>query len=342
MTSGFDLSWAPNERDRLRLQTRSERLNSDAADGSVATTTANLRGLRRHAASDLIDRTGGVQVRAGFVYLAQEAPPGASDRRAPAPEHRPPSTRLMARRGIALRLMLTSLFEAQTRVPPGGRVDNPRPLSHPGKGEIAWTGLVATDAEDAIDGKTVMTKQDKQRRHLGSALDRLADAGLMTLPYASAPRNKHRHFQLRMEDGRQSGINPLYTVPRMSEDTFVVPAELFTRGWISVLTDAELAFLLAASFLSQGNSEREFSIAGKIRLLRMGIGPETYEAHRTLSRFGLVTVTHQASREANGRVFGIGGGRDNPVPDIVQFHPDGLAEDAYDKVLAVLAVMVGR
>jgi hypothetical protein len=133
---------------------------------------------------------------------------------------------------------------------------------------------VATDAEDALDGKTVMTKQDKQRRHIGNALDALVRAGLVTLPFAGDARNKHRQFQLRMS-GQRPGTNPIYSVPRDSDDTFIVPARLFTRGWISVLTDAELAFVLMAAYLSHGGGPDGFAVPGKTRLLHMGIGPET-------------------------------------------------------------------
>jgi len=340
VTTGVDHGWAPNDRDRGRLRGRLDRLNADATDTSVAATSANLRALWRHATSDAVRDAGGVRVRGEFVYLSEAAPPGASDRRPPAPEHRPPSTRLMARRGIALRLMLTALYEAQTRTAPGGRPNNTRPLANAPAGEIAWTGLVATDAQDALDGKTVMTKQDKQRRHLGNALDLLVRAGLVTLPHTTDARNKHRQFQLRMEGGQRSGTNPLYIVPRAGEETFIVPTRLFTRGWISVLTDAELAFVLMAAYLSHTGGPAGFTVTGKTRLLHMGIGPETYEAHRTLSRFGLITVTHQPGRAANGRVADMGGGRQNPIPDVVHFHPEGLDDDAYATVTKVLARMV--
>ena len=330
--------WRPNERDRLRLQGRLDRLNADATDTSASTTTANLRALERHAQSDAMAESGGVRIRSEFVFLS-EAAANSSDRRAPAPEDRPPSTKLMARRGIALRLMLTALFEAQAQSEPGGRPHNQRPLSHPGTGEIAWTGLVATDAEDALDGRTAMTRQDKQRRHLGKALDKLVRAGLVTLPFATDARNKHRNFQLLMETGGRTGSNVPYSVPRANEDSFILPTRLFTGGWISVLTDAELAFLLMACYLSRGNRESEFSVSGRTRLLHMGVGPEVYEAHRTLSRFGLITVTHQSGRASNGRVVDMSEGRLIPMPDVLQFHPETMDEDAYLKVTRVLSSM---
>jgi hypothetical protein len=38
-------------------------------------------------------------------------------------------------------------------------------------------------------------------------------------------------------------------------------------------------------------------------------------------------VTHQPGRAANGQVADMGGGRQNPMPDIMQFLPEALDED---------------
>jgi hypothetical protein len=116
MPAVVDHQWSPNERDWLRLEARLDRLYR--AETSINATTGNLHRLARTAPVDTIQSTGGVRIRSDFVYLTEAAPRGASDRRAPKREHRPPSTRLMSPRGVALRLMLTALFEAQVRTRP--------------------------------------------------------------------------------------------------------------------------------------------------------------------------------------------------------------------------------
>ncbi|MEU8419421.1 hypothetical protein AB0C15_00910 [Micromonospora sp. NPDC048835] len=103
-------------------------------------------------------------------------------------------------------------------------------------------------------------------------------------------------------------------------------AGLFTRGWISMLTDAELAFLLMAASKHKRDPEGFILPAGGVRML--GIGPETYEAHHTLQAFGLVRVTHQRVRSPNGRLTQIAGGGQQPLPDMVQFLPEGLDQEA--------------
>ncbi|MBF6371068.1 hypothetical protein IU469_36045, partial [Nocardia puris] len=105
-----------------------------------------------------------VRVRDGFVRLPFPLVDDTSDRSAPAPEHRPTSTRLMTPNGIGLRLMLIALFEAQSRTAPGTRADGtPIPLhARVGSGRIGWTTLLSSSAQPAGDGKYRMSVVDKQ------------------------------------------------------------------------------------------------------------------------------------------------------------------------------------
>jgi hypothetical protein len=54
-----------------------------------------------------------------------------------------------------------------------------------------------------------------------------------------------------------------------------------------------------------------------------------YRQKPEYSAFGLVAITSQPGRLRNGTVANIGGGRQRPMPDTVQFLPNGLDEDAY-------------
>jgi hypothetical protein len=323
--------WAPTSRETERLLARLQRLELSRVDRSAGDTAENLRHLLRSAPTRTIRVNGGVRVRSDFVCL-REPPADGSDRGVPPPEARPPSTRIMGRKGVALRLMLTALFEAQTRTDPGARpAGNPRLLSHAGRDDVAWTDLLATTADDAGEGRTMMTQEDKQRRHLGRALERLEQASLVALPHRGEKRNIHREFEL-LEETAAPVPKPVYRVPEKSDESFIVPTELFTRGWINVLSDAELAFLLMAMAMEQPGQDG-FTLPAKARLLLLGIGPETYEAHRLLEGFGLVRVTRQAGRAANGRITTMGpeGGM-RAIPDLVQLLPDGLKIDGYGKV----------
>ena len=77
------------------------------------------------------------------------------------------------------------------------------------------------------------------------------------------------------EGGRRpQGPNIHYQVPVVPpEQAFPVPVTLFTNGWVHVLEDSELAFILmmAAAYHAMGGLP--FSITAESRLLRFGMKP---------------------------------------------------------------------
>ncbi|MDG6108842.1 hypothetical protein Daura_05995 [Dactylosporangium aurantiacum] len=332
--------WLPNADAAGRVYSRLCRLETKTTDQSVADTSVRLRTVLREASALTIRLHDGIVVRPGFV-VSREPNDTGSDRKLPARADRPPATRILGRKGIALRLMLTALFEAQTRTDPGEQPGtNDRPLSHATRGQIAWTDLLATSAEDALAGKTAMTQEDKQRRHLNSALGVLHRAGLVALPHGGEPRNNQREFTLMHESSVPESAAP-YIVPASPQEGFVIPTTLFTNDWISVLSDAELAVLLMAMAIYQPNAEG-FAIAAGTRTRVFGIGPETYESHRLLEAYGLLRVVRQTGRAPNGRIANFRAGEHVALPDSIQFLPIGLERDGYGTVCDALSSMFCR
>lgn len=94
------------------------------------------------------------------------------------------------------------------------------------------------------------------------------------------------------EGGAQAGggDNQPYTVPAAESRTMYLPGGLFTNGWIHVLEDSELAFLLMLACLRSRFDTTPVFATGEVRLLQFGLGRDAYESHHILSRFGLVTV----------------------------------------------------
>jgi hypothetical protein len=135
---------------------------------------------------------------------------------------------------------------------------------------------------------------------------------LVALPRASEPRNKH----------------------------LTIPVTLFTRGWASVLTDGEMAFVLMCARLSNSGAVDGFQASGYTRLMHMGIGPEIYESHRLLSALGIVSITRQPGRMRNGTVPNIGAGRAMPMPDTVRFHPETLDDEALQKTTRAIDLLL--
>ncbi len=319
-----DFTRPPSSGERQRLEVRLRRLYD--AQESYEQATANLATLTKtSSAGSAVAKTGWVRVRDAFVYRTDPAPGDWSDRKLPPKEFRPPVARLGTPRGAALRLMLTALFEAQTRTRVGGHPDNPRPLQAPGD-VIAWVDLLSTDAKASGRGRTYMNVAAKKGRHLFSAIELLHEQDLVSLPNGEAARNKHEGFLLNYESGKRiSGPNDLYEVPRKSEH-FLVPLGLFTHGWVHVLEDSELRYLLMLCYFHH-RSPDGFKVTSDTRLLHMGVGPDAYEAHTWCSRFDLNRVTMDSARHLNGTVDDYGNGG-VAIPHTLQLLPDGFDQDA--------------
>lgn len=322
-----DLSRPPNEKERAQLRTRRDRL--DAMKKSAEDATAHMQTLAE--SGDI----GTLRVRNPFVRLRapgsrQPRTPGRgdpSDRRLPDRNDRPPASRLISSRGAVLRFYLTALFEAQARTRPGQQPGNNRPLQAGGD-EISWTDLLASPAKTAGGGKTYMSVSDKKARQVKNALARLASEELVDLTRGEQPGNKYEKFRLLNEGGRRErGPNPPYKVPTDSDPAFPVPVALFTSGWVHVLEDTELAFILMLAAIHHESGGQSFKISAETRLLRYGIGPHAYDAHIMLNRLGLVTAVPDPGRHLDGKVEGYNDG-EHALLHTFTFYPDQFSRDA--------------
>lgn len=249
-----------------------------------------------------------VYVRNEFVDMALSGVQlvgDPSDRRLSVKEDRPPAARLITPRGAALRVYLTALFEAQGRVRPGQHPGNKRPLASRPGGVSSWIDLLASDAEPYGEGKHRMGVPAKKTRQMVSAIDRLAKEELVELAGTGKPgAKKYEGFLLMHELGRRPhGSAMPYTVPVVPQErAFPVPVTLFTRGWVHVLEDSELAFILMMAAFHHAMGGQSFTIDADTRLLRFGMKHDGYEAHMMLSRLGLVTVIPDDRRRPDGTV----------------------------------------
>ena len=102
-----------------------------------------------------------------------------ADRLLPPRSERPPATRLVSPRGIALRLYLTALYVAQSR-PPGVLPGNKLPLAD-ADAPVSWADLIATAAQrHAYSGP-----REKKLRQIHDALRRLSSPGIPACPTGS-------------------------------------------------------------------------------------------------------------------------------------------------------------
>ncbi|MDP9864913.1 MULTISPECIES: hypothetical protein [Streptosporangium] len=287
-----------NIKTRNQLQARVARLRN--LEPTIERATRTLANLKTNSPSE-------IRIRSGFVYQADAPPIDPSDRRAPAPIHRPPATRLISPTGSSLRLYLLALYEAHLHARPGQRPSNRRPVisyDAPGHG---WVDLLAPRSNLTTGGPTnvAMSTADKKKRRIVSALKALAkdDIQLVHLPNQGKRVDTYEHFQLLHEAGLQAHADPVpYTIPSRRDDHFTLPAALFLNGWIHVLEDSELAFLMMLIHWREMTQTFQVKIPSDIRVLHYGIGKETYEAHRLLTRFGLVELEADPNRRSDGTV----------------------------------------
>lgn len=332
-----DFSEPPNDKERAKLRKRRGRLHAMAKSVTEATTA-----MRALAAPSGI---AAVNVRWAFVdtgvpvsFQRRDDP---SDRRLPAKEDRPPATRIMSPRGAALRVFLAALLERQVRTRPGNRL----PVAAGGNGVISWIDLLASDAMSSGTPQYHMSVSAKKIRQMESALDRLAAEELIELAGKEEEpgSGKYEKFRLMHEGGRRAtGPNVPYQMPDpQRERVFPVPVTLFTNGWIHVLEDTELAFILMTAACHHSLAGGMFCIPAADRLLRFGIGRDAYQAHMMLSELGLITVTQDPARHPDGKVKDYGSGG-KALPHTLGFVPAGFDRDAFTTLSKHIDQRLGR
>lgn len=246
-----------------------------------------------------------VKIRSDFIWSRIPADRDFSDRRIPEKSSRPSATKIMTPRGISLKFYLISLFEAQARGTATGRTPvNDLPI--PGtKSATGWSDLIAVPSKDQSRGRVNQSLRDKKVRYLQSALKHLSTetVQLINLPFASSRAGRFEKFQLLHEGGIQKGtIAPNYTIPRSDEPCIRVPKEFFTKGWVHLLEDSEICFLLMLLHQKEiMNKNYGLKVDSDTRLAHYGIGRDSYSAHQTLSTFGLISVESSPDRDPQGR-----------------------------------------
>jgi hypothetical protein len=117
-------------------------------------------------------------------------------------ERRPPAARILSPRGIAFRLYLVTLCEAQLRQRAGEYARNTLPLIGQGT-ENGWANFVAIPTSESRPRLI----NERKRRCLLSALSRLAepDVSLIHLPQGDRRRGRLEGFELLDECGARPG-----------------------------------------------------------------------------------------------------------------------------------------
>jgi hypothetical protein len=310
-----------NRERRKQLRDRYEEVKAQAQVIDSA-----VQKLRQHTRSHHYSQIESLRLRRRFVYRDDPAPGDASDRRLPAPKERPPVGRIVSPNGVALRLLLLAIFEAQTHTQPGKSPGNLLPL-RAGGNEVGWADLIAVPARGQGRGMTRSATVDLKIRRLHSALRTLAkrENQLVHLPSGGRRYHTYERFLLNDEGGsREHGNTPRYVVPATGEaGLFGLPSGLITNGWIHVLTDAELRMLMMIADQQAATGRQMVEFSGDLRLLHYAVGYDSYEANLVLERFGLIHVEEQ-ERHSDSRIVDYD--RRFAAPHRFQLQPDGFEE----------------
>jgi hypothetical protein len=215
---------------------------------------------------------------------------------------------LINSRGVALRLFLLALFEAQCRPASAEPSQNTRPLS----GHMGWRDLIAIDAAWSHPDRTYL-HPSRQNRTLDSSRDRQVKGALRTLeghgdqalvaipPKANGRHRDYARFRLMKESGRGGVLTPdYYTVPGAGEPTISIPCQFFLRGWVQVLYPSEIATWLAlrvlhAMYPAKHNESGVF-LYGQAREHYFRLLRDAYEdGCRNLVDFGLIRHAQPAT-----------------------------------------------
>lgn len=301
----------------LNLDRRRERLSLMRRERMVEDANANLVGVGKRQLQKVVLRRGFTcrdaispnQIFLRYVgeYVYDDPTHGRSrgSRLVPPVERRPPAARIGSPRGIAFRLYLIALCEAQLRQKPGEYARNITPLVSRGA-EICWSDLIAIP----IVEPRLRLINEKKKRWISSALSRLAgsDVTLVHLPHAERKQGRFEEFELLNECGNRGlGTRCIpYRIPRRREsDTFEVPIEVFTNGWIHVLEDSELLFILMLLSLLRGKASESnpyVQVSESVRLRNFGMSRDGYGAHVMLAELGIIDVQPGIGRASDGTV----------------------------------------
>ncbi|WP_301123003.1 hypothetical protein [Mycolicibacterium fortuitum] len=258
---------------KSRLKRRDE-LDSQAA--------AIKRATAKYAILDRGERPE-IRIRKSFARLdtprpRQEDdswPTGVREKLLADVDSRPPLTKLIHRPSNALQMYLSLIYVAQLEFEPGTRWRNERDNNgRDGWGELC--GLLAP---------ATLTKELNLR--VTRALAKLSDHDLVRVGEWNS-RNRFDGFTLYREDERQT-----YLAPSASESRSL-PAAFFTAGWHLVLTNDEMATLLAV--VEQTGRRRSRKDAAQVgvalplseRWRFYGLAPEAFAARHELEEFGLI------------------------------------------------------
>jgi hypothetical protein len=272
-----------------------------------------------------------VRLRRGFVR--SPVPGSGSDTKLPPPEQRPPASRLIDSKGVALAVELVLLFRATKLAGRPGAKKLPPPTIDGVDDDFSLYRTVAVPVVPGEGARYAYSSADHRRRRLKAAVDRLAKDQYRLLTRTKATgHGRYRDLRLQREDRDPDDVEREWTLPKKNEHTFEVPDSFFTNGWVHVLTDREIVALLM--LLELGALAGWRAIPAWDRVNHYGLGPDAYKQLARAEAFGL--VEHEADERFTGEYVADFKELGRPNPHEWSVLPEGFEQPAVDTVRKVL------
>jgi hypothetical protein len=176
---------------------------------------------------------------------------------------------------------------------------------------VSWSSIVVSAATQNLQAKVPVTAAQNRVRQIKSAFKRLADENLAVRNIGD-PASPYP-LMLLHESGSAQFEKYGYAVPAWYENspsTVSLPRDFFMQGWIYLLTPAEIRTYLVLKQLAGRfpgvHVERGIYCTEREREWMYNLSRDVYEAHLTLSRFGLIDRLKDPFRHSDGKVVNFG------------------------------------
>jgi hypothetical protein len=321
---------------KLRVEKRIARLQ-ELLDSGAAETALATRHLVSQSTSRSTSRSGSatrILIRSRLLTVTEDHP------------GRTRIQTVSASKSAALQVLLLALFELQVRPPRFTDSRTRLPIAESVNPLLpAWVEFTALPTTDSTRRRTHARLARANRvRQIKGALDRLAACGRAELQPHGA-HGRYEHFRV-LNEGAANGPGAsitYYARPspgrgKARRQVVSVPVEFFLNGWVDALSDNEIITYLSLRLMAQAFPDRHaeggvfLTQADRVATFNLDRG---FEAHRMLSRYGLIDTIRDERRNADGTMTDFG---ETGAGNIHRFKLDDttLAQPALPRVITSL------
>ncbi len=228
-------------------------------------------------------------------------------------------------------------FGRQPRSAQWGQGDAPYSVQSTAKQPLSWMSLLASISQYAGPGIQLASQDVHRRRQIMAALKTLE--GMALVRADPKPGRFTAGLQLLCENGTSTISSAIsYTMSDDTEMYVETPVEFFTRGWVHVLTNSEIAALLmwfdrlkyngVVVGAEEGDPVTVTYVTGDVRQGLYGLGREAYETHQALDAYQLLDVIRPEKRYDSGKWEGYSKDDSDLLCHRVSLAPAGFDRDA--------------